>query len=45
MNIPPYYWWKNSSGPGNFVEIPVDIVLPWMDQNLDRCKGKNDWGE
>lgn len=45
MNIPPHYWWKNSSGPGNFVEIPADMLLPLMDQNLDRCKGKNGWGE
>jgi len=45
MNIPPYYWFKGASGPGPSWEIPAGKVLPWMDQNLDRCKGKNDWGE
>ena len=45
MNIPPYYWFKNSSGAGPSWEIPAEKVLPWMDQKLDRCKGKNDWGK
>jgi ABC-type branched-subunit amino acid transport system substrate-binding protein len=45
MNIPPYYWFKGASGPGPSWEIPAGKVLPLMDQNLDRCKGKNDWGE
>ena len=45
MNIPPYYWMKGASGPGPAWEIPAGKVLPWMDQKLDRCKGKNDWGD
>jgi len=45
MNIPPYYWYKNASGAGPSYTIPTAKVLPWMDQKLDRCKGKNDWGE
>jgi branched-chain amino acid transport system substrate-binding protein len=45
FNIPPYYWYKNASnmGPGSL--IPAAKVLPLMDKNLDRCKGKSDWGE
>lgn len=45
MNIPPYYWFENASGAGPSWEIPAEKVLPWMDQKLDRCKGKNDWGK
>jgi len=46
MNIPPYYWFKGASNVGGLTwNIPAEKVLPWMDQNLDRCKGKNDWGE
>jgi len=45
MNIPPYYWYKTSSSYGPTYVIPAAKVLPWMDQKLDRCKGKNDWGE
>ena len=45
MNIPPYYWSMKRSAPGPVSEIPADKVLPWMDQSLDRCKGKNEWGE
>jgi ABC-type branched-subunit amino acid transport system substrate-binding protein len=45
MNIPPYYWYKNASGPGPSWEIPASKVLPLMDENLDRCKGKSLWGE
>ncbi len=45
MNIPPYYWYKNASAPGPGYIIPAAKVLPWMDQKLDRCKGKSDWGE
>jgi branched-chain amino acid transport system substrate-binding protein len=45
MNIPPYYWFKNASGTGPSWDIPAEKVLPWMDQKLDRCKGKNNWGE
>ena len=45
MSIPPYHWLDNASMPGPTWEIPAGKVLPWMDQKLDRCKGKNDWGE
>ncbi len=45
MNMPPYYWLKGASSVGPSWEIPAGKVLPWMDQKLDRCKGKNDWGE
>lgn len=45
FNIPPYYWNKNFSFYGPTWVLPTEKTLPWMDQNLDRCKGKNDWGE
>jgi len=45
FNIPPYYWYKESSAPGPGWLIPAAKVLPPMDQKLDRCKGKNGWGE
>jgi len=45
FNIPPFYWFKGASAPGPGYTIPAAKVLPWMDQKLDRCKGKNDWGE
>ena len=45
MNIPPYYWYSTHSSAGPVYEIPIEKSLPWMDQKLDRCKGKNDWGE
>ena len=45
FNMPPYYWYKGCSSYGPAAVIPVEKVLPWMDQKLDRCKGKNDWGE
>ncbi|HLZ20416.1 MAG TPA: ABC transporter substrate-binding protein [Smithellaceae bacterium] len=41
FNMPPYYWMKNNSGCGPSWEIPAEKVLPWMDQNLDQCKGKS----
>ncbi len=41
MNMPPYYWVKNSSLCGPSWDIPADKVIPWMDQKLDRCKGKS----
>ena len=44
MNIPPYYWYKGTSSYGPAFNIPAAKVLPWMDQKLDRCKGKNNWG-
>jgi len=45
MNMPPYYWQKGASSVGPSWDIPAEKVLPWMDQKLDRCKGKNNWGE
>ncbi len=45
MNMPPYYWFKNASGAGPSYTIPAAKALPWMDPKLDRCKGKNNWGE
>jgi hypothetical protein len=45
MNIPPFYWFKDISWAGMRHVIPAEKILPPMDQNLDRCKGKNDWGE
>ena len=41
MNMPPYYWVENSSMCGPSWDIPAERVVPWMDENLDRCKGKN----
>jgi hypothetical protein len=43
--IPPYYWYNDCSNIGPGALIPAGKVLPLMDRNLDRCKGKNDWGE
>jgi hypothetical protein len=43
--IPPFYWYKDFSWTGQLYMVPGAKVLPWMDQNLDRCKGKNGWGE
>jgi hypothetical protein len=45
FNIPPYYWFQGCSNAGPTFTIPAEKVLPLMDRNLDRCKGKNDWGE
>ena len=41
MNMPPYYWVKNSSLCGPSWDIPAEKVIPLMDQSLDRCKGKS----
>ena len=45
MNIPPYYWYKGTASYGPMAVVPAAKVLPWMDQKLERCKGKDDWGE
>jgi hypothetical protein len=45
FNIPPYYWFKGCSNAGPTFTIPAAKVLPLMDQKLDRCAGKNGWGE
>jgi ABC-type branched-subunit amino acid transport system substrate-binding protein len=44
-NIPPYYWFNDCSYTGYLHVIPAAKIIPWMDQKLDRCKGKNDWGK
>jgi branched-chain amino acid transport system substrate-binding protein len=45
MTISPYYWSKERCAPGPGYTIPAPKVLPLMDQKLNRCKGKSDWGE
>ncbi len=45
FNIPPYHWYEGCSNWGPSYKIPAEKVLPKMDRNLDRCKGKNNWGE
>lgn len=45
MSIPPYYWYKGCSAAGPAWLVPAAKNLPWMDQKLGRCKGKNGWGE
>jgi len=44
-NIPPYHWYKDAAFYGPTYSIPAAKILPKMDQSLDRCKGKNLWGE
>jgi hypothetical protein len=44
FSIPPYHWYTGISSPGPAWLVPAAKVLPWMDQKLDRCKGKDDWG-
>ncbi len=45
MNIPPHYWFSNSSYEGETIKIPAAKVLPYIDPKSDRCKGKNEWGD
>jgi branched-chain amino acid transport system substrate-binding protein len=45
FNIPPYYWFQGCSYSGPGYVIPAAKVLPHMDQKLDRCAGKDGWGE
>jgi hypothetical protein len=44
-SIPPYDGYKEISFWGPTAVSPAAKILPWMDQKLDRCKGKRDWGE
>ncbi|MDY0043596.1 MAG: ABC transporter substrate-binding protein, partial [Syntrophales bacterium] len=44
-NIPPYHWFEDRCFTGPVSVIPAGNVLPYMDKELDRCKGKNGWGE
>jgi branched-chain amino acid transport system substrate-binding protein len=45
MSIPPYHWFTGASAAGPAWLIPAGRNLPWMDQKLERCTGKNGWGE
>ncbi len=45
FNIPPYYFFKDCSYTGALHVVPAAKILPWMDQKLSRCAGKNGWGE
>jgi len=45
FNIPPYYWYTGTSAAGPSFTIPAGSVLPLMDPNLDRCKGKSAAGD
>ncbi len=38
-------WFKGASFTGSIYRLPAETILPWMDPELDRCKGKNGWGE
>jgi len=44
FSIPPYRWYEGTSYSGVEWLIPAGKILPPMDQKLDRCKGKSDWG-
>ena len=44
FNIEPYYWFQGCSNAGPTFTIPAARVLPLMDQKLDRCAGKDNWG-
>ncbi len=41
FNAPPYYWYKTSSSYGIGAGVPASKVPSWMDEKLDRCKGKD----
>jgi len=43
--IPPYYWYKDFCYTGPTYKVPAEKILPWMDEKLDRCQGKNRWGK
>lgn len=43
--IPPYSSSPKYSYSGKAWLVPAGKVLPWMDQKLDRCSGKNSWGK
>ena len=45
FSIPPFHWYQGTSYSGPEWLVPAGKVLPPMDQQLDRCKGKNGWGE
>jgi branched-chain amino acid transport system substrate-binding protein len=41
FNIPPYHWFAGISTTGPTYSLPAKSVLPLMDPNSERCKGKN----
>ncbi len=45
FNMPPYYWYNNTSFSGPITTIPAAKILPLMDPTLDRCKGKSPAGD
>lgn len=45
FNIEPYYWYEGTSSYGPSWVVPAGKILPWMDPELERCKGKSPWGE
>ena len=38
FNIPPYYYFDGCSNAGPIFMVPAEMVLPWMDPKLERCK-------
>ncbi|MEW6188259.1 MAG: ABC transporter substrate-binding protein [Thermodesulfobacteriota bacterium] len=40
MNIPPNKWTDRYSWWGPTFMVPAEKVLPWMDPQLERCRGK-----
>lgn len=45
FNIPPYHWFNDCSFYGPSFKVPAKKILPLIDKNMDRCKGKEDWSE
>jgi len=41
FNAPPYFWYQSSSSYGVGFGVPATVVPAWMDDKLDRCKGKD----
>ena len=37
--------YKRTASYGPMAVGPAAKVLPWMDQKLKHCKGRDDWGE
>ena len=45
FTIPPYHWFRDCSWTGRAWPISASKILPWMDKELERCKGRNGWGQ
>ncbi len=45
FNIPPYHWSDKYSFTGPTFTIPAAKILPLLDPNMERCKGKDGWGK